>query len=60
MIKIIVSITTFLISLISLGQVSENREVSDFSKLQASNNIDVFYIVSDKISIKLKLMIKKI
>lgn len=54
MIKIIITITAFLISLISLAQVSENREVSDFSKLQVSNSIDVLYTVSDKISVKVE------
>ena len=51
MIKILVTITAFFISLISLAQVSENREVSTFSKLKASSGIDVFYTVSDKKSV---------
>jgi hypothetical protein len=51
MVKIIVTITAFLISLISLAQVSETREITDFSKLRVSNSIDVFYTISDKISV---------
>jgi hypothetical protein len=47
MIKIILTITLFLISLISIGQVFENREVSDFSKLEVSNAIEVFYTISN-------------
>lgn len=54
MVKIIVTITAFLISLISLAQVSETREVTDFSKLRVSNSIDVFYTISDKISVKVE------
>ncbi len=54
MIKVIVTITAFLISLISIAQVSENREISTFSKLKASSGIDVFYTISDKISVQVE------
>ncbi|MFT5754291.1 MAG: hypothetical protein ACI924_001522 [Flavobacterium sp.] len=51
MTKIILAITFFLVSIIALAQVSENREVSNFSKLQASNAIEVFYTISNTKSI---------
>ena len=54
MIKIILTLAAFLISIISLAQVSENREVTDFSKLRVSNSIDVFYTISDKKSVKVE------
>ncbi|NHN27044.1 DUF2807 domain-containing protein [Flavobacterium jejuense] len=54
MIKIIVTVTAFLISLISFAQVSENRTVGDFSKLQVSNAIEVFYTVSNTKSVKVE------
>ncbi|WP_339887472.1 DUF2807 domain-containing protein [uncultured Flavobacterium sp.] len=51
MTKIILAITFFLVSIITLAQVSENREVSNFSKLQASNAIEVSYTISNTKSI---------
>lgn len=54
MIKIIVTITAFLISSILLAQVSENREVAAFSKLQASQGIAVFYTISNTKSVKVE------
>jgi hypothetical protein len=49
--KIIIVTTLFLISFISLAQVSENREVANFSKLKASNGIQVLYTISNTNSI---------
>ena len=54
MTKIVVTIAALLIGLLSFAQVSENREVSDFSKLQVSNAIQVSYTVSNFISIKVE------
>lgn len=54
MTKIILAITFFLVSIITLAQVSENREVSNFSKLQVSNAIEVFYTVSNTKSVKVE------
>lgn len=54
MTKIIISATLFLVSLFSLAQVSENRSVSGFSKLQVSQSIEVFYTISDKISVTIE------
>lgn len=54
MVKIIVTITAFLISLISLAQVSEYRDVSNFSKLKVSQSIQISYTISDKISVKVE------
>lgn len=48
--KFILFITLFLTGLLT-AQVSENRTVSNFSKLKASAGIDIFYTISDKISI---------
>lgn len=54
MIKIIITISAFLISSLLLAQVSENREVSNFSKLQASQGIEVFYTISNTISVNVE------
>lgn len=52
--KIIISTVTFLISLVAFGQVSENRTVAEFSKLKASQGIEVFYTVSTTQSVKVE------
>ncbi|WP_445455891.1 head GIN domain-containing protein [Flavobacterium sp. HNIBRBA15423] len=54
MIKIIVTLAAFLISIISLAQVSENREVANFSKLNVSTGITVLYTISDSKSIQIE------
>jgi hypothetical protein len=54
MTKIIISVTLFLMSLISLAQVSENRTVGRFTKLQVAQSIQVFYTISDKISVNVE------
>lgn len=54
MFKVILSTTAFLISLISFSQVSETRTVSDFSKLKASQGIEVLYTVSNTVSVKVE------
>lgn len=54
MTKIILAITFFLVSIITLAQVSENRGVSNFSKLQVSNAIEVLYTVSNTKSVKVE------
>lgn len=54
MTKIILTLTTFLVSLITFAQVSENRAIANFSKLDVSNAIEVFYTVSDTRSIKIE------
>ena len=43
--------TTLLFTGFLTAQISENREVSDFSKLKVSSSIDVMYTISDKISV---------
>ena len=48
--KFIIFTTLFITGLLT-AQVSENRTVGNFSKLKASAGIEVFYIISDKISI---------
>ncbi len=54
MTKLIVTIASFIVSLVATAQVSENRNVSDFSKLKASQGIEVFYTVSNSNSIKVE------
>ena len=54
MTKFILTITSLLASLIAFAQVSENRNVSDFSKLKASQGIEVLYTVSNSNSIKVE------
>lgn len=54
MTKFILATTAFLLSLVSFAQVSENRNVSDFSKLKASQGIEVLYTVSNSNSIKVE------
>jgi len=46
--------TTLLFTGFLTAQVSENREVAEFSKLKVSSSIDVFYTISDKVSIKVE------
>lgn len=43
--------TTLLVSGFLTAQVSENRQVENFSKLKVSSSIDVFYTISDKASV---------
>jgi hypothetical protein len=52
--KIILTLSTIIISLFSFGQVVENREVADFSKLKVSNSIDVYYTISSTKSLKIE------
>lgn len=52
--KVIVTITTFLLSLMAFSQVSENRSVGNFSKLKASHGIEVFYTISTTNSIRVE------
>lgn len=54
MTKVITTATAFLMSLIGFSQVSESRTVSDFSKLKASQSIQVHYTVSNTVSLKVE------
>lgn len=54
MTKLIVTTATFLINALAFSQVSENRTIGDFSKLKASHGIEVFYTVSNNISVKVE------
>lgn len=54
MTKFILTITSLLVGAIAFAQVSENRNVSDFSKLKASQGIEVFYTVSNSNSVKVE------
>jgi len=52
--KAIITLTAFLVSLLGFSQVSENRNVADYTKLKASQGIEVFYTVSNTKSIKVE------
>lgn len=54
MTKIIIVITTFLIGLVSVAQVSENRTVSNFTKLKVSTAVEIVYTISDIKSVKVE------
>lgn len=54
MTKFILTITSLLAGLMAFAQVSENRNVTDFSKLKASQGIEVFYTVSNTNSVKVE------
>lgn len=54
MTKVIATTTAFLLSLMAFAQVSESRTVAEFSKLKASQGIEVFYTVSTTNSVKVE------
>lgn len=54
MTRIIIAITAALLSLVARAQVSENRNVADFSKLKASTSVEVFYTISNTKSVKVE------
>ena len=43
MLKIITTLTLFLIGVVAKGQVLENRVVSEFSKVKVKNGIELLY-----------------
>jgi hypothetical protein len=52
--KLITTVTLFLTIITAFSQVSENRTVSNFSKLKASQGIQIFYTIADNISLKVE------
>lgn len=52
--KIILTVTVFIVNLAVFAQVSENRTVSDFSKLKASQGVQIFYTVSTTNSVRVE------
>jgi hypothetical protein len=54
MVKFILIISSFLVGFIANAQVSENRNIGDFSKLKASQGIEVLYTVSNSNSVKVE------
>lgn len=52
--KVITTAAAVLMSFIAFSQVSENRTVGHFSKLKASNGIQVFYMVSNTTSLRVE------
>ena len=43
MLKIITTLTLFLIGVVAKGQVLENRIISEFSKVEIKNGIELIY-----------------
>lgn len=56
--KFIVFVTVFFTSLLS-AQITESREVADFSKLKVSQSIEVFYTISNTKSLKIEADLKE-
>ncbi|WP_291274341.1 head GIN domain-containing protein [Flavobacterium sp.] len=54
MTKIFITITLLILSWFSIAQVSENRTLTSFSKLQVSQGIEVHYTVSNTNEIKVE------
>ncbi|WP_445453697.1 head GIN domain-containing protein [Flavobacterium sp. 25HG05S-40] len=52
--KVITTTAAVLMSFIAFSQVSENRTVGQFSKLKASNGIQVFYTVSNTTNLRVE------
>lgn len=52
MIKLIMTLTAALVSMVVFSQASENRTVGSFNKLKASTQVQVFYTVSDRIKVE--------
>ena len=52
--KLIITTTAFLIAAIATAQVSENRTVSDFSKIEASHGVHVYFTQSNYQSLKVE------
>ncbi|VXB24649.1 conserved exported hypothetical protein [Flavobacterium sp. 9AF] len=52
--KIIITLTTFLIGFVAAAQVSENRNISNFTKLRASTAVEIIYTVSNTKSLKVE------
>lgn len=52
MIKLIMTLTAALVSMVVFSQASENRTVGSFNKLKASTQVHVVYTVSDEIKIQ--------
>ena len=46
MLKIITTLSLFLIGMLAKGQEAENRELSSFSKVEVKNGIEVIYTES--------------
>ncbi len=54
MIRLILFIATFALSVICEAQVSENRTVSDFTKIHTSTGVNVYYTQSSEKSIRVE------
>jgi hypothetical protein len=54
MTKFILTIASVLAGIVANAQVTETRNVSDFSKLRASQGIEVLYTVSNSNSVKVE------
>lgn len=54
MIRLIIFTVTFLFTVLASAQVSENRNVSDFSKVKVSTSIDLVFTQDSKTSVKVE------
>lgn len=54
MIRLILFIATFALSIICEAQVSENRTVSDFTKIHTSTGVNVYYTQSSEKSVRVE------
>lgn len=52
--KVFATAAAVLMSLIAFSQVSEDRSVTDFSKLKAATSVQVFYTISETKSVKVE------
>ncbi|KAB1155038.1 GIN domain-containing protein [Flavobacterium luteum] len=55
MLKIITTLTLILIGLVAKSQEVENRKVSDFSKVEVQNGIELIYTENDQFSLQIEL-----
>lgn len=54
MLKIITTLTLILIGLVAKSQEVENRKVSDFSRVEVRNGIELIYTESDQLSLQIE------
>jgi hypothetical protein len=54
MLKIITTLTLFLVGILAKGQVSEDRSVSTFTKVKVQNGIELVYLQGDKPAIRIE------
>jgi hypothetical protein len=55
MLKIITTLTLILVGLVAKSQEVENRKVSDFSRVEVQNGIELIYTESNQLSLQIEL-----